>query len=245
MKYYGITDKGLVRKQNQDVFLCEEIRVFDAALLVVCDGMGGARSGNVASKLAAEEFKQVLDAELDPFIDREVAAKLMKTAAGAANRAVYARSVTDEACEGMGTTLVAALVRDDGAVILNIGDSRAYLLTRTEGIQQLTRDHSVVADMVARGDITPEQARSHPNRNLITRAIGTADDVEADVQYVPLKQGDILLLCTDGLTSVVDDRKITEIVFEEADAEACCKALVQAAVDGGAPDNITAVLLTM
>lgn len=245
MNYFGMTDRGCVRKQNQDVFLCEEFRIFNAVLLIVCDGMGGARSGNIASRLAADEFCRVLQNKLDPFHDFSEIAEAMKTAAHEANRAVYARSLTDEDCQGMGTTMVAAFIKDSEAVILNIGDSRAYLISRTEGLSQLTRDHSVVADMVERGEITRNEAKRHPSRNLITRAVGTADFIEPDVKLQHLKIGDRLLLCTDGLYGVVDDADIAYTSLVSDDLEECCKTLIHDAVVGGAPDNVTAVLFRL
>ena len=186
MDYFGITDRGIVRKSNQDVFLCDDIRLLDSALMIVCDGMGGAKSGNIASSMAAECFKKALCDNVDLFGDKKSLAEKMKSAVEIANSAVYDKSISDTDCRGMGTTLVAAVADKNGATIVNVGDSRAYLISRKNGIMQITRDHSVVADMIARGDLTKEQAKHHPNKNLITRAIGTSPVVAVDVFHISL-----------------------------------------------------------
>ncbi len=242
MDYYGLTDRGMVRKQNQDAFLCEEIRLMNAVLLIVCDGMGGAKSGNVASRMALDEFKEEIFSGLELFGDEKSAAALMKRAAERANSAVYNKGRTDPDCTGMGTTLVAAIVLDGGAVILNVGDSRAYTISRTEHIRQITRDHSVVEDMIQRGEITRAEAKTHPNRNLITRAIGTSDSVEYDLFYIPMKKDDMLMLCSDGLTNIVDDEALSREMLRSDNLRTCCEGLVQEAIARGAPDNVTAVL---
>jgi PPM family protein phosphatase len=142
----------------------------------------------------------------------------------------------------MGTTLVAAIVLEGGAVILNVGDSRAYLISRTERIRQITRDHSVVEDMIQRGEITRAEAKTHPNRNFITQAIGTSDNVECDIFYTPMQKNDILMLCSDGLTNIVDDEIMSHEILKSEDLRVCCEGLVHETVVRGAPDNVTAVL---
>lgn len=243
MVYFGITDKGIVRKNNQDVFLCEEIKLIDAVLLIVCDGMGGAKSGNIASSMAAEVFRDTFVENLNVFADNSSLAEQMKKAAETANAAVFEKSMTDIECDGMGTTLVAAIVTQAGASIVNVGDSRAYAITKDEGIRQITRDHSIVQDMVNRGDITKKEAKTHPSKNLITRAIGTSPRVFADTFYVSLKEGDRILLCSDGLSNIVDDDQLAYESTLSDDLSECCEALVKAAISFGAPDNVTAALL--
>ena len=243
MNYFGITDRGIVRKNNQDVFLCEEIRLIDAVLLVVCDGMGGAKSGNIASSMAAQVFRDSIIDTLDVFGDADAIAEQMKMAAEAANKAVYEKSISDDDCSGMGTTIVAALVKAESAVVLNVGDSRAYKISRTDSIEQITRDHSFVGEMVYRGDITKEEARRHPNKNLITRAIGTSESVSADTFVVDLKESDRLLLCSDGLSNMVEDNQLCHEILKTDDMALCCEELVKAAVVAGAPDNVTAALI--
>lgn len=242
MKYYGITDKGRVRKQNQDTFTAQELHLVGGALLVVCDGMGGARGGNIASKMTCDIFNAAFLQDLNPFDDLHQLAEHMKAASQAANAAVFSRSLEDMDCSGMGTTLVAAAVTEQGAAVLNIGDSRCYHLSRRSGIRQITRDHSVVADMVENGDITREEARTNPNRNLITRAVGTADIVPPDFFFVPMEVGDYLLLCSDGLSNVVEDEELARIVMEDKEVKTCCENLVHLTLERGAPDNVTVLL---
>ena len=236
---WGITDKGAVRQQNQDGYYLQR---YDSNLAVgvVCDGMGGARAGNVASLLAVETFSDILDSlrKAAP----EDAALLLREAAEAANSAVYQRACADPDCRGMGTTMVAALVSGRTAHLLNIGDSRAYHVGET-GISKLTRDHSVVENMVERGDITPAQARRHPSRNLITRALGPDAQVEADSFRVPWQQGDFLLLCSDGLVNTVTDQEMLFEVMHEQDLDGCLDRLLAKSKEQGAPDNVTVVLL--
>ena len=245
MDFYGLTDRGIVRKQNQDTFSCQELRIMDGAMLVVCDGMGGARGGNIASRLTCDTFCGSFLAGIDPFDDMQALAGHMKQALEMANEAVFARSGEDPECSGMGTTLVAAAVTSQGAAVLNVGDSRAYHISRTGGIRQITRDHSVVADMVERGEIRPEEARTNPNRNLITRAVGTAETVPGDFFFVPMREDDMLLLCSDGLTNLLEDDELAAIILQQSDLQAGCEGLIRAALLKGAPDNVTAVLLKM
>ena len=166
----------------------------------------------------------------------------LRQAAALANREVFQRSLRDEDCAGMGTTLVAALAGEGGAVILNEGDSRAYHINR-EGIALVTRDHSLVADLVERGELTREEARRHPNKNLITRALGADPDLMADCFRQPLAPGDYLLLCSDGLSNVVEEQEMLyEVIHGEGD-ESCCQRLLDIALSRGAPDNVTVVLI--
>lgn len=236
MKVFGVTDCGLVRKQNQDYYdaHCES----DGLIAVVCDGMGGAKSGNVASQLAVESFLAQFAQE-----DLEQPVLALNNALHFANAEVYQRSHDDEDCSGMGTTMVCAYVPANlRACVLNVGDSRAYLITQ-QGITQVTRDHSLVADLVARGKITPEAARTHPNKNIITRALGTDRMTVGDVFEVDLVAGDYLLLCSDGLSNVVSDQEMLyEVLYGGMDST-CCRRLLDIALQRGAPDNVTAVLI--
>ena len=173
---------------------------------VVCDGMGGAKAGNVASKLAVDTFVRV-PAARDQAEAPDEAGPLLASAAEQANEAVYLRAVHRPGVPGMGTTMVAALVVEHRADILNIGDSRCYHITG-EGIARVTRDHSVVEALVQRGDLTPEAARVHPQKNLITRALGAEAHVRADLYHQELHEGDCLLLCSDGLSNLVSEQEI-------------------------------------
>ena len=242
MNIWGITDTGAVRQQNQDFYYIEQVEP-DVGLGLVCDGMGGARAGNVASRLAVEAFRDTAHAQSADQWRSEPEA-LLHFAAEQANQAVYYRAGIDSDCMGMGTTMVAALVIGGMGYLLNIGDSRAYLV-REDGISRITRDHSVVEDLVARGDITPEQARQHPQKNLITRALGSEKKLRADLFRQPLGPGDCLLLCSDGLINVVTDQEILYEVIHGGELESCCQRLLDIALSRGAPDNVTVVLLQM
>ncbi|MCD7821654.1 MAG: Stp1/IreP family PP2C-type Ser/Thr phosphatase [Clostridiales bacterium] len=233
MDIWGITDRGKVRRQNQDAFY--QWTNGTMALAVVCDGMGGARSGNVASALAAQYFVQVLSTGKGSPEDR------MTQAAAVANSAVYRRAQQDINCRGMGTTLVAAFARGPEAYILNIGDSRCYHLSG-DRIWQVTRDHSLVAEWVAAGQLTEEEARNHPNRNIITRALGTEEQVAGDLYRETLEPGDRLLLCSDGLSNEVTDEELARLAGGGILRD-CCDRLLERALERGAPDNVTAVIL--
>ncbi len=237
MQVWGITDRGAVRQQNQDAYavkVLEDGRV----IALVCDGMGGARAGNVASTMAVELFmEEFLKADQDSPVEER-----MGHAASVANQAVFRRSASDADCAGMGTTMVAVLAGAGEAVILNEGDSRCYHIN-SEGIILVTRDHSLVEDLVERGELTREQARTHPHRNLITRALGAEPMLMADCFHQPLAEGDYLLLCSDGLSNVVNEQEMLYEVIHGGEASQCCQHLLDIALSRGAPDNVTAVLV--
>lgn len=233
MKVWGITDRGNVRKQNQDVFY--HWTDGSSAFVLVCDGMGGALSGNVASAMAAQRFAEVAGTAEGTVAER------MTLALEEANRAVRQRSQTDADCRGMGTTLVCAFATGAQAVVLNVGDSRCYQIS-ADSIRQVTRDHSLVEELVAMGHITPEEARFHPHKNIITRAIGTDANVQGDFFEVDLLSGETLLLCSDGLSNELTDEEMLRIFWENP-AEARCQALLDAAKEAGAHDNVTVALL--
>jgi len=242
MRLWGITDRGSVRKENQDTFrLCtmDQERGFG----VVCDGMGGARAGNVASGQAAEIFAQELQMKL-PDVEMKDLSDLLAGVTERANKTVYEHSLADEECRGMGTTAVVAVVLNEGVAVLNVGDSRCYQVD-DQAIVQVTRDHSLVNDLVLRGDLTPEEARHHPARNLITRALGVEETVKPDVYLLQRKEGSYLLLCSDGLSNTVTDPEIQYEVIHGGEPEDCCQRLLDIALMRGAPDNVTAVLVQL
>lgn len=236
MNVYGITDQGLVRRENQDHYACEPWS--GGILAVVCDGMGGAKGGSVASHMAVDIY---VDEMLHSDPNEPILS--MGQAMSAANDAIRQKSIADSDCSGMGTTLVSAWVAPDGhAYVINVGDSRGYLI-RPSGIIQITRDHSLVADLVSHGKLTAEQARVHPNKNIITRAVGTDRHTEGDLFEVMLAPGDHILLCSDGLSNTVTDQEILyEVLYGGMDST-CCKRLLEIALQRGAPDNVTAVLI--
>ena len=242
MRLWGITDRGSVRKENQDSFrLCtlDQERGFG----IVCDGMGGARAGNVASDQAAETFLQELQARL-PGVQSGGLNDLLSDVTAKANKAVYEHSLADEECRGMGTTTVAAIVLEESVAVLNVGDSRCYLVD-DQSITQVTRDHSLVNDLVMRGELTPEEARHHPSKNLITRALGVEEAVKPDIYSLQRREGSYLLLCSDGLSNTVTDPEILYEVIHGGEPEDCCQRLLEIALTRGAPDNVTAVLVQL
>ncbi|HLM92520.1 MAG TPA: Stp1/IreP family PP2C-type Ser/Thr phosphatase [Gaiellaceae bacterium] len=225
----GFTDPGRKRRRNEDSF------VIDPPLFAVADGMGGAQAGEVASRLAAAAFREFHDAdELDP--EERLAAIIQE-----ANRRIYERAAGDAQVSGMGTTITAVLVAADALVLGHVGDSRAYRL-RGGKFEQLTDDHSLVADLVRSGRITPEEADAHPQRSVITRALGTDREVDVDTFTVPAESDDLFLICSDGLTTMVDDEEIRDLVTRASDLEQAGKGLVKAANKAGGEDNITVVL---
>lgn len=241
MQVWAITDRGAVRQQNQDAFSI--LQPGDGrSVAMVCDGMGGAKAGNVASRLAVDTFLTVLQQQDCEDWGQDPHALLVRCA-DAANQAVRLRAISDPECEGMGTTLVAALVLGEDAYILNVGDSRAYYISESDGIRRVTRDHSVVEDLVSRGEISPEAARLHPQKNLITRALGAEAHTQSDLYDLKLYPSDYLLLCSDGLSNLMDDQEISYEVLHGGEAESCCQRLLQLAMSRGAPDNVTVVLL--
>ena len=241
MEIWGATDRGMVRKQNQDTFRWTKLN--DSQFLaVVCDGMGGAKSGDVASKLASEVFEADISQSVEPDMDQQSIVKMLVDGVKSANRAVYEQSLVSPDFKGMGTTLVAVFLQGSAAYIINVGDSRCYYLSEGE-VSQVTEDHSVVGLMVARGQISEEEARTHPNKNLITRAVGTEPDVECDCFYLGLDQGEYLLLCSDGLSNMVSRPEMLFEITHGENGTQCCQRLIDIAKNRGAPDNVTVVLM--
>lgn len=242
MKAWGITHAGKVRKENQDAFETFIPEGVHMGVAVVCDGMGGANAGEVASNLAVGAFVQELVGRLKSNMKVEALATLGKEAVSRANYTVFRKSLESAEYDGMGTTLVGVLMSGRNTIVINVGDSRAYLVS-PDGISQLTVDHSLVEDMIMRGDITRERARSHPIKNLITRAVGTEKNIECDIYNVEIKYGEYLVLCSDGLTNMVSEPEILFEVIHGGKPENCCRRLLDIALQRGAPDNVTAVLI--
>ena len=244
MEYFGITDKGRVRPTNQDIYRLEVRPEKESAFVLVCDGMGGANAGNVASRFAADSFLADAAGALDSAPDEIMRHKTMLHALEKANDTVFGLAGRQPEFRGMGTTLVAALVRGLRVEIVNIGDSRAYHLG-ADGIRCVTVDHSLVELMVQRGELTHEQAKNHPSKNLITRAVGTEKQVAADVFSLTAEPGDCLLLCSDGLSNQMADQEILFEVVHGAQKADCCQRLLDIAKSRGAPDNVTSVLIAL
>lgn len=240
MRYAGLTDTGLRRQENQDTFSVAQTPSHLAA--VVCDGMGGLRGGKTASSLAADIYMTQLKALLNEDMTPEQLRELSSFCVAQANTAVHQRALEDMDCRGMGTTIVSAILYAGGAIITNIGDSRAYLI-RGGTISRITHDHSVVEHLVENGEITAEEARTHPNRNLITRALGPEANTSCDTYEVILEKDDLLLLCTDGLTVTATDEEMVNAVCSAGDLDEGAQKLIALAKKRGAPDNVTVVLM--
>lgn len=243
MEYFGITDKGRVRPTNQDIYRLEMRPEKESAFVLVCDGMGGANAGNVASRFAADSFLADAAGALDSAPDEIMRHKTMLHALEKANDTVFGLAGRQPEFRGMGTTLVGAFVQGREASILNVGDSRAYLFDG-ETLRQVSEDHSYVEEMRRLGRISAEDARTHPQKNLITRAVGVDATVDGDLFEVELRDMDILLLCSDGLTGMVEDEKIAEVLAKAGTLEDKGRELLTLALEGGGRDNITVALFT-
>ncbi len=244
MKSFGLTDKGTVRKDNQDCFILEKCEAKCCLIASLCDGMGGARAGGIASQLSNKAFVSYIYAKLTSRIARNIDyKKVLEDACAEANGVSYEYSRFDEAFDGMGTTIVGGVIRNNGnGYIINVGDSRAYYISKRAGtIRQITRDHSLVEELVEAGAITAEQARTHPQKNVITRALGSEAKVECDFFTFSLQSGDFLLLCSDGLSNIVSDLEMLEYAKDFPEPEALCRALMSKALNRGARDNVTVV----
>ena len=228
----GVTDAGRKRRRNEDAF------VVDPPLFAVADGMGGAQAGEVASRLAAAAFREYHDA------DELAGEERVKAIIQEANRRIYERAQIDTNASGMGTTVTAAIVEGGRVAIGHVGDSRAYRI-HAGALEQLTDDHSLVADLMRSGRLTPEEADTHPQRSVITRALGTDAEVDVDTFTVAAEPGDVFLLCSDGLTTMVGNDEILRLVAESSGLESAAKALVKAANRHGGEDNVTVVLFAL
>lgn len=240
MNAFGKSDTGRVRESNQDAFICVRLSE-DAWLAVVCDGMGGANGGNVASSMAVKVVSdRIVDVYRDGMSGNSIR-NLLESAISAANIEVFDAAMADIELRGMGTTVVVALMIQRQLYVAHVGDSRAYLIT-DDGLQQITRDHSIVQTMVEKGQLTQDEARNHPRKHFITRALGVEDTVESDFGEWLLEPGEHLLICTDGLTNMVETDDIYNLV-QSTSAENVPDRLIHEANMAGGSDNITAVLL--
>ena len=228
----GRTDPGRRRRHNEDAYVCEP------PVFAVADGMGGAQAGEVASRLAAASVGRFQPGDQG---GRDYVTSLIQEA----NRSVYERAEGDAAASGMGTTMTVAVVEDDLVWVGHVGDSRAYLI-RDGRLEQVTEDHSLVAELVRSGRLTPDEADAHPHRSVITRALGTEPEVDVDTFSVAPRPGDVFLLCSDGLTTMVSDTEILAIVeASNGDLDAAARGLVEAANAAGGEDNVTVVMFEL
>ena len=240
MRIYSKIDIGKERSLNQDAFFAGEISQ-DIAFAVVCDGMGGANAGEIASQTAVKTISEYIINSYRRKITIQDFLKILKNAILSANITIYDMAEKDENLKGMGTTVVVAVVKGNEVAIAHVGDSRIYLVN--DELTQLTRDHSVVQTLIESGEISPEDAALHPRKNVITRALGVESDVAVDTAEVVLQENETLLLCTDGLTNFVSDENILE-TFKQNDVSKVPEKLIELANAGGGGDNITAVTLT-
>ena len=238
MKLFGKTDIGLARENNQDAF---SFGSFDDGncWAVVCDGMGGVSGGQIASAICVEKVSEAIKRSYRDNMTLSSAKNLLTTAINAANSAIFKQAQENIELKGMGTTVVAALVLGKLCVIAHIGDSRAYILN--DEIKAITKDHSFVQLLVDTGKITEEEARVHPDRNVITRAVGIEHVVDVEIDVIDINDSDKLLICTDGLNGYVSDADILKVVNEYGDSST--EKLVETANNAGGRDNVTVVML--
>ena len=238
------SDEGQIRELNEDSWFFEDL-FDDIGLYAVADGMGGHDRGEVASQLAVDTLFEEVRKRLKRSRKRDIGTlkRILRNAFQKANRAVLECGRDNES--NMGTTLTTTLIsQGTDAMFANVGDSRAYLL-REGRLEQITRDHSLVAYLVQMGELTREQARTHPSGNILVRSVGSTDDVEIDVFHIPLQAGDSLLLCTDGMWSEIPDEEIQQVIVDGPDPDTICANLIDRANEAGGKDNITCLLVTL
>lgn len=237
LKTFSITDIGNVRKVNQDFVYTSEMPVGPLPnLFLLADGMGGHRAGDFASKATVETMVEKIESS-----EHTEPVRVFREAISAANALIYEKATTEMAMEGMGTTIVAACCVGDELQIANIGDSRLYIIN--DKITQITKDHSLVEEMVRIGNIDRSEARNHPDKNIITRAVGVGDTVEADYFTVDMQEGDCILMCSDGLSNMVEDEQIRMLLESGRDIVDKVQKLVEAAKKNGGLDNISVILV--
>ena len=237
MKTFSVTDAGVVREMNQDYYFSSDTAVGNLPnLFIVADGMGGHKAGDYASRYTIERVVASVSRNTG-----EEPIAIMKEAINKANELLVAESREDESKSGMGTTLVIGTIIGNKLFVANIGDSRLYVVG--QNMRQITRDHSLVDEMVRLGEIDPSEARLHPDKNIITRAIGAQKNVKADFFEVELAKDDYVLMCTDGLTNMVKDEEILDIVRINKEPEDIAEKLVKLANDNGGRDNITVTII--
>ena len=244
MNFFAQTDKGKIRKINEDSYFA---RCYENShlLAVVADGMGGHNGGKFASELAIKVISESFDAfsqTKDVSSPRKIKQNMI-SAIKTANKQIFDKANKVDELSGMGTTVVMCYVKDNTAYVLNIGDSRLYLLNNS--ITQITKDHSYVNELVEHGVLNIEDAKNHPQKNLITRALGTEKDVDADLYEVKIQKGDALLLCSDGLSNMLNDEEILNVIKDDSNFEISIKKLIDSANKNGGKDNITAILVNV
>lgn len=240
MNIDGKTDKGIVRDSNQDAYDVGEFSN-GSVWAVLCDGMGGANGGSVASKSAVEDISEQLKLNFRDELNSEEIKNILIQSIEHANSKIHEKAHNDELLSGMGTTVVAMIIDKGTVYVTHAGDSRAYLIGES-GMEQLTVDHSMVQMMLNNGDLTPEEAKEHPRKHIITRAVGVNKTIEIDFTERQMSSGDVVLLCSDGLSNYVESAEVEKVIKEDG-CEKACEKLTELAYQHGGGDNITIVLV--
>ena len=240
MKVCGLTDNGLSRENNQDSMFVSELE--DLPLFIVADGMGGHNAGEIASNIAVETIKMKFFENRGRLLNKENILRAIEESVYEANEKIYLHSLSTPQYSGMGTTITMSYIFDDLIFIGHIGDSRAYYINDSS-IAQITEDDSLVNELIKNGSITKEEAINHPQRNVITKALGTSIDIEVEIQTIKYKAGDILIICSDGLSNMVKENIILNTLKSEVNVELACNRLVNFAKENGGLDNITLIII--
>lgn len=236
MRVFGKTDVGLVRKVNQDFIYFSQVPVGGFPnLFIVADGMGGHNAGDFASRYAVESFLEYVHASKE-----EALIRIVDEGIKYANKKIIKKALEDPSLRGMGTTMVVAYIEDDQLFVANVGDSRLYLMD--DSVHQVTEDHSFVETLVRAGELTPEQARNHPDKNIITRAVGASEDIKVDFFEVDLERGDRILMCSDGLSNMVEDDMLYDIIKNTYICDVVDELIDEAKNNGGS-DNIAVIVI--
>jgi protein phosphatase len=235
------TDAGKIRDNNQDAYYLSSDK--SKPLFIIADGMGGHKAGEIASKLAIDTISQNFNNFLDinPLNEEDIKNNIFKSFSEA-NVKIYRKALKEEECSGMGTTVTLAYISDKNLYIGHVGDSRAYTFNNGS-LSQITEDHSLVEELIKNGSISKEEAKTHPQRNIITRAVGTSEEIDVDILVLPKDAVEVLLLCTDGLNSMLDDDEIEWILSNSENMQIACEDLVKHSNEKGGYDNITALAL--
>ena len=240
MKVCGLTDNGLLREHNEDSLFVSDLE--DFPLFIVADGMGGHNAGEIASGIAVETIKEKFIENKKDLVHKKNIIKTIEESVFEANKKIYFKALGSSQCSGMGTTLTMAYIFENKIYIGHIGDSRAYYINDI-GIEQITEDDSLVNELIKNGSITAEEATNHPQRNVITKALGTSIDIEVDIQTIKYKAGDILIICSDGLSNMVKENTIFDIIKSEEDVNLVCERFIELAKENGGLDNITVIAI--
>lgn len=240
MNVCGLTDNGLSRENNQDSLFVSDI--FDLPLYIVADGMGGHNAGEIASGIAVETIKDVFLNNKESLELKENIIKTIKDSISEANKRIFFKALGSPECSGMGTTLTMCYIYDKEIYIGHIGDSRAYFI-KDSNIEQVTEDDSLVNELIKNGSITAEEAKTHPQRNVITKALGTSIDIEVDIYTMGYEEGDILIICSDGLSNMVKEKNVLNIIESEDNVNLACQGLIDLAKKNGGSDNITLIIV--